>query len=229
MGWLKNVFGRDGQNSEVISAAIKHLAKEGSIVGTAYKEISYQDVVDYVEKSGFPITAVTNKPRGRWMEFTATIGSERFVVWLDCDFNGTGSVLTSRRETAPATLVLNRDYSELNLETFVSNFAKSKIKDSIAVVMYFKYTIFEGAFESLDKFKHASNEEKSKFVEFMNGLPDDKEGTGDFEAQLERLCTSALIHYLFVNSTPKGDYSPDMRPVNKAFDMIVDSGKILAS
>ncbi|TPM33545.1 hypothetical protein FJ955_02005 [Mesorhizobium sp. B2-2-2] len=96
-GIVSPPVGGTKQKNRIISAAIQHLGTEGSVIGTAYKEISYNDVVGYIKANGCDILSVTKKPRGPWVEFLAEVEGVSYTVWLDCAFDGQGSVLTSRR------------------------------------------------------------------------------------------------------------------------------------
>lgn len=81
----------------MINWALQKLGEEGSIVGTAFREISYDDVISYIKANNCKVLNVTKKPRGDWIEFLADVDGVTYTVWLDKTFEGNGSVLTSRR------------------------------------------------------------------------------------------------------------------------------------
>lgn len=81
----------------MINWALQKLGEEGSIVGTAFREISYDDVISYIKANNCKVLNVTKKPRGDWIEFLAYVDGVTYTVWLDKTFEGNGSVLTSRR------------------------------------------------------------------------------------------------------------------------------------
>lgn len=81
----------------MIEWAIETLGREGSIVGTAYKEISYDDVVSYMQNPNCrPINSIKDARNG-WVDFEATVKGQRYVVTLSRTFDGHGSVLTSKK------------------------------------------------------------------------------------------------------------------------------------
>jgi hypothetical protein len=96
MGIIAKMFG-SGRKTELVERAIEHLAREGSIVGTAFKEISYRDVVDYIKLNNCRVISVRPKPRGDWIEFAANFRGTEYIVWLDKTFEGDGSVLTAKK------------------------------------------------------------------------------------------------------------------------------------
>lgn len=81
----------------MIDWAIKTLGEDSSIVGTAYKELSYDDVAAYVKAKDCEILNVIKKDWGNWIEFSADVEGKNYIVWLDKTFEGRGAVLTSRR------------------------------------------------------------------------------------------------------------------------------------
>jgi len=81
----------------MIDWALHKLGEEGSIVGTAFKEIFYDDVISYIKANNCKVLNVTRKPRGDWIEFLADVDGVSYTVWLDKTFEGNGSVLTSRK------------------------------------------------------------------------------------------------------------------------------------
>lgn len=56
MGFLRSLFSSNGITNLNIDRAIEHLGQEGSIVGTAYREISYKDVAEYIKTNDCRIT-----------------------------------------------------------------------------------------------------------------------------------------------------------------------------
>ncbi len=100
MGLFSSLFGGASRKTQMIDWAIKKLGKESSIIGTAFKEISYDDVISYIKAKNCKVLNITKKDRGDWVEFLAVVDDETFTVWLDKTFEGDGSVLTSRRPGA---------------------------------------------------------------------------------------------------------------------------------
>ncbi len=96
MGLLGALFGSIGGKKKNIEWAISNLAREGSIMGTAYNGISYNDVVSYIKENGCKVLKVTKKPRGDWIEFETTFDGKKHIVALDKTFEGNGSVLSAR-------------------------------------------------------------------------------------------------------------------------------------
>lgn len=84
------------QRAAVIDHIIQRLADEGSIVGMAVREISYHDVLEYMQDHECRIISKVNKGGHEWIEFEVWIDGNNFVVWLDKTFEGGGSVLTAR-------------------------------------------------------------------------------------------------------------------------------------
>lgn len=100
VGLFSSLFGGVSRKTQMIDWAIKKLGEESSIVGTAFKEISYDDVISYIKAKNCKVLNVTKKDRGDWIEFLADVDGETYTVWLDKTFEGNGSVLTSRRPDA---------------------------------------------------------------------------------------------------------------------------------
>lgn len=97
MSIFSALFGGSGRKNKMINWALQKLGEEGSIVGTAFREISYDDVISYIKANNCKVLNVTKKPRGDWIEFLADVDGVTYTVWLDKTFEGNGSVLTSRR------------------------------------------------------------------------------------------------------------------------------------
>lgn len=97
MSIFSSLFGGSGRKNKMINWALQKLGEEGSIVGTAFREISYDDVISYIKANNCKVLNVTKKPRGDWIEFLAYVDGVTYTVWLDKTFEGNGSVLTSRR------------------------------------------------------------------------------------------------------------------------------------
>lgn len=96
MGLFSSLFGGSSRKNQMIDFAIKALGEEGSIIGTAYKEISYDDVASYIKAKDCKILNVIKKDWGNWIEFSADVDGNRYTVWLDKKPEGNGSILTSR-------------------------------------------------------------------------------------------------------------------------------------
>lgn len=96
MGLLSSLFSSSSRKTQMIDWAIETLGREGSIMGTAYDEISYNDVISYIKTRNCQILKETVKPRGNWIEFTAAVKGRAYIVTLDKTFEGQGSVLASQ-------------------------------------------------------------------------------------------------------------------------------------
>lgn len=96
MGLFSSLFGGSSRKNQMIDFAIKTLGEEGSIVGTAYKEISYDDVAAYIKTKNCEVLNTIKKDWGNWIEFSAEVDGKKYTVWLDKTFEGRGSVLTSQ-------------------------------------------------------------------------------------------------------------------------------------
>lgn len=65
MGFFSSLFSAASKKHQMIEWAIETLGREGSIVGTAYKEISYNDVQSYMQKSTCrPINSIKDAQNG---------------------------------------------------------------------------------------------------------------------------------------------------------------------
>ena len=93
MSFFRKLFSPPSK-APIIDGAIVHLSKQPSIMGTAYKEISYSDVVEYIRERGCKIDSQVDKGNYTWYNFTATIAGKSHEVWLDKTSDGNGSVLT---------------------------------------------------------------------------------------------------------------------------------------
>lgn len=98
MGVFSSLFGGASRKNRIIDAAIKKLAENGSLIGTAFKEIDYDDVIFYIENKRCSILNIIKKDRGDWIEFVADVQGEKYTVCLNKTFEGNGAVLTARRE-----------------------------------------------------------------------------------------------------------------------------------
>ena len=96
MSFLKSLFSPKMQRATVIDHIIRRLADEGSIIGMAVREISYRDVLEYMQGRECRIINQVNKGDHYWIEFEVWIGGNNFVVCLGKTFEGDGSVLTAR-------------------------------------------------------------------------------------------------------------------------------------
>ena len=100
MGILKWLLTGNNVKNAMIDKAIEHLGQEGSLMGTAYREISYDDVVAYVASNDCRITSSTENPYHRyngWMEFERVLSGQRYAVTLSRTHEGGGSVLTAKK------------------------------------------------------------------------------------------------------------------------------------
>jgi hypothetical protein len=81
----------------MIEWAIETLGREGSALGTAFQEISYNDVASYMRGSNCTLIGSIKDPQNGWVDFEATISGQKYVVTLSRTFEGRGSVLTSEK------------------------------------------------------------------------------------------------------------------------------------
>jgi hypothetical protein len=95
VGFFSSLFGGASRKASMIDWAIKKLGEDSSYIGTAFKEISYDDVISYIKAKNCKVLNITKKDRGDWIEFLANVEGETYTVWLDKTFEGNGSVLTS--------------------------------------------------------------------------------------------------------------------------------------
>ena len=96
MGLFSSLFTSKNKKNQMIDCVIETLGKAGSIMGTAYDEISYDDVISYIKENNCQILNVIDKPRGKWIEFRAIVKGSTYTVTLNKTFEGSGSVLSSR-------------------------------------------------------------------------------------------------------------------------------------
>lgn len=80
-------------NSFIDDIIIK-MSSSPSLIGTSYKEISYKDVVNYIESRKCNILSSSNKGDHVWIEFVSDIKGNNYTVWLGKTFEGDGSVIT---------------------------------------------------------------------------------------------------------------------------------------
>lgn len=97
MGLLKDLFSGGGMKNGTIDRVIQRLGEEGSIMGTAYREISYDDVRKYIEINRCRITTSISNPHNGWMEFERVLSGQRYQVTLSRTHDRAGSVLTSKK------------------------------------------------------------------------------------------------------------------------------------
>ncbi len=81
----------------MIEWAIETLGREGSPIGTAYKEISYGDVVSYMRGPNCTLLNSIKDAQNGWVDFEANVKGQKYVVTLSRTFEGHGSVLTSEK------------------------------------------------------------------------------------------------------------------------------------
>ena len=97
MGILSSLFSRKSKSDRMIKMAIEHLGREGGQIGTAFKEISYDDVASYMrDPSCTPLNSIKDAHNG-WIDFEAIVSGRKYIVTLSRAFDGVGSVLTSNK------------------------------------------------------------------------------------------------------------------------------------
>ena len=82
---------------QIIELAIEALGREGSAVGTAYKEISFADVAAYMRGQNCNVLDSIKDPANGWVDFEAIVKGQKYVVTLSRTVEGGGSVLTSAK------------------------------------------------------------------------------------------------------------------------------------
>lgn len=92
-----NIFGFGGKKAKWIDLAIEKLGQEGSYMGTAFKEISYSDMLNYIKSRNCKITVNGTDYKPYWIEFIAEVGGKNYEVTLSKTNDGYGSVITSRK------------------------------------------------------------------------------------------------------------------------------------
>lgn len=92
MGIFGNLF--SSSNSSIIDSAIDHMSKEPSTMGTAYREISYKDVVKYIDERGCRVQRTEDKGDHTWYDFVAIVNGKSHEVWLGKTPDGGGSIIT---------------------------------------------------------------------------------------------------------------------------------------
>lgn len=97
MGLFKALFSGGGMKNATIDRVIQQLGQQGSIMGTAYREISYDDVRKYIDTNDCRVTTPISNPHNGWMEFERTVSGQRYQVTLSRTHDGPGSVLTSKK------------------------------------------------------------------------------------------------------------------------------------
>lgn len=81
----------------MIEWVIETLGGEGSDIGTAYKEISYDDLSLYMRNPNCRIINSIKDGHNGWVDFEATVKGHKYIVTLCRTFDGHGSVLTSKK------------------------------------------------------------------------------------------------------------------------------------
>ena len=94
LGILSGLFGATSRNNKLIDRAIRKMGEEPSFIGTAWSEISYDDVIAYIKTRGCTIQRVIKKDQGDWISFFVDLDNTRYDVSLDKTFEGNGSVIT---------------------------------------------------------------------------------------------------------------------------------------
>ena len=97
MGFLKSLFSSGGMKNATIDRAIEHLGQEGSVIGTAFRELSYVDVINYIRSNDCRITTSIENPHNGWTEFENVLAGQRYQVTLSRTHDGVGAVLTSKK------------------------------------------------------------------------------------------------------------------------------------
>ena len=97
MGIFSSWFFKHQRKDEMIEWAIEMLGVEGSALGTAYKEISYSDVVSYMRRRHCTVLNSIKGAQNGWVDFEASIKGQKYVATLSRTFEGYGSVLTSEK------------------------------------------------------------------------------------------------------------------------------------
>lgn len=97
MGFFSSLFSSKSKMDRMIEMAIEHLGREGGQIGTAFKEISYDDVASYMRGPNCtPINSIKDAHNG-WIDFEATVNGRKYIVTLSRTFDGFGSVLKSKK------------------------------------------------------------------------------------------------------------------------------------
>ena len=97
MGIFSSLFSTQKKKDQMIEWAIETLGREGSPVGTAYKEISYNDVTSYMRGANCTLLNSIKDAQNGWVDFEATVKGQKYVVTLSRTFDGYGSVLPSSK------------------------------------------------------------------------------------------------------------------------------------
>ena len=93
-GWF---FPSQKRKDQMIEWSIEELGREGSVFGTAFKEISYADVSSYMRRPNCKILNTIEDAQNGWVDFEATVRGRKYLVTLSRTFEGHGSVLTSQK------------------------------------------------------------------------------------------------------------------------------------
>lgn len=97
MGILSLLFSPKSMKVRLIEKAIEYLGREGGQLGTAVKEISYDDVVSYMRGPNCrPINSIKN-PLNGWVDFEAIVNGRNYIVTVCRAHDGFGSVLTAKK------------------------------------------------------------------------------------------------------------------------------------
>lgn len=94
MGILSGLFGGASRKNVLIDGVIRKMGEEPSFIGTAWREISYDEVITYINVRDCTIQRVVKKDRGDWISFFVDLDGVRYDVSLDKTHKGNGSVLT---------------------------------------------------------------------------------------------------------------------------------------
>ena len=97
MGILSLLFSPKSMKVRLIEKAIEYLGREGGQLGTAVKEISYDDVVSYMRGPNCrPINSIKD-PLNGWVDFEAIVNGRKYIVTVCRALDGFGSVLTAKQ------------------------------------------------------------------------------------------------------------------------------------
>jgi hypothetical protein len=93
---LESIFGFS-KETRMMMWAIQELGKQESIIGTAYKEITYNAAKTYAERKSNKIIVNGTDYKGDYIEFLTNISHVDYIVSLTESPDGRGSILTVRK------------------------------------------------------------------------------------------------------------------------------------
>lgn len=97
MGFFSSILRKSNTKNKMIEWAIETLGQQGSVIGTAYKEISYDDVILYIKNNKCVMLNSIKNANNGWMDFEAKVNGNKYIVTLSRTQQGDGSVLTSEK------------------------------------------------------------------------------------------------------------------------------------